>query len=100
MISEVLFLFFSSSIICSSLQPLKSGFGPLKTPASSISIEQVIQNEINSIPYMDEAVKLSMMIHDSLILKKGNQLSQRQIQLLQQNIDRLEHLSITEGLTR
>jgi hypothetical protein len=72
----------------------------LKTPSSSTLIEQNIQNEINSIPYMDEAVKLSVMIHDSLKLKKVNQLPPSQIQLLQHNVERLEHLSTSEGLTR
>jgi hypothetical protein len=72
----------------------------LKTPSSSTSIEQNIQNEINSIPFMDEAVKLSMMIHDSTKLKKVNQLPPSQNQLLQHNIKRLEHLSVNEGLTR
>jgi hypothetical protein len=72
----------------------------VKTPSSSTSIEQNIQNEINSIPYMGEAVKLSLMIHDSLKLKKVNQLPHSQTQLLQHNVERLEHLSASEGLTR
>mmetsp|Transcript_13473 Transcript_13473/g.13037 ORF Transcript_13473/g.13037 Transcript_13473/m.13037 type:complete len:355 (-) Transcript_13473:454-1518(-) len=111
MISETLFLFFSSLVICSSLAGFGSvqtqkGFGSgndvksVKTPSSSTSIEQNIQNEINSIPYMGEAVKLSLMIHDSLKLKKVNQLPHSQTQLLQHNVERLEHLSASEGLTR